>query len=266
MLKTQPENTALDLAGELLALDPGIRYVALAQGDLLTTVAREGPAGASSAESDRFEELLVNPTILGLAGRRGAIDCGGLLFFVARYGHFFQLVLPLADGHLSVCIELSANVLQLAGRIRERMGLSWPAAEPGAALLEDPRVVLPEDAEMPAAARTGYALSPEIRYVAVRLGERLVLTSRVAADATSGTSTDRYEELLVNPTLLTIAGQRGAIDCGGLHYLVLRYGLFFAAALPLPGGHITLSFPPESDPFGFDDALLRLPRGYSLSG
>ena len=40
----------------------------------------------------------------------------------------------------------------------------------------------------------------------------------------SGLESDRYEELLVNPTLLTLATQRGNIDCGGLKYLIVRYG------------------------------------------
>ena len=42
----------------------------------------------------------------------------------------------------------------------------------------------------------------------------------------------RYEELLVNPTLLELTRQRGNIDCGGLEYLVIRYGNFFQLVLP----------------------------------
>lgn len=40
---------------------------------------RERPdlADASSSESDRYEELLVNPTLITLARQRGEIDCGG---------------------------------------------------------------------------------------------------------------------------------------------------------------------------------------------
>ncbi|HEX6048536.1 MAG TPA: hypothetical protein VFZ21_04685 [Gemmatimonadaceae bacterium] len=33
---------------------------------------------------------------------------------------------------------------------------------------------------------------------------------------------DRYEELIVNPTLITLTKQRGDIDCGGLEFLVIR--------------------------------------------
>jgi hypothetical protein len=61
-----------------------------------------------------------------------------------------------------------------------------------------------------------FAIGPQIRSVAFGSGQHVVLRERpVLADASSSES-DRYEELLVNPTLLTLAGQHGDIDCGGL--------------------------------------------------
>lgn len=74
-------------------------------------------ADSSSPESDRYEELLVNPTLLTLAGRRGNIDCGGLDYIVIRYGAFFQLVIPTDTGHVSVCLAPDADVPRLTDRI-----------------------------------------------------------------------------------------------------------------------------------------------------
>jgi hypothetical protein len=62
-------------------------------------------AGASSSESDRYEELFVNPALLTLARQRGNLDCGGLRFVVVGYGNFHQLVLELPEGHASVCFD-----------------------------------------------------------------------------------------------------------------------------------------------------------------
>lgn len=64
---------------------------------------------ASSSDSDRYEELLVNPTLLTLATQRGNIDCGGLRYLIVGYGHFHQLVVPGTTGHLSVAFELDSN-------------------------------------------------------------------------------------------------------------------------------------------------------------
>jgi hypothetical protein len=67
-------------------------------------------------------------------------------------------------------------------------------------------------------------------------------------DASSNVS-DRFEELLVNPTLLLLAQQRGDIDCGGLRYIIIRYGHFFQVVVPNPqGGHVSVAVEPDSDP------------------
>jgi len=74
---------------------------------------------ASSQESDKYEELLVNPTLLTLVRQRGNIDCGGARFVLVRYGNFYQLVIDLPDGHASICFELGSNPLEFADTIRE---------------------------------------------------------------------------------------------------------------------------------------------------
>ena len=93
-----------------------------------------------------------------------------------------------------------------------------------------------------------FDLTPDVRYVAVyRHGE---LSSRQRPDLTlaSAPESDRYEELLVNPAVLTLTRQRGDIDCGGLDYIVIRYGNFFQFVAPIDGGHVSVAFEPDADP------------------
>lgn len=108
----------LQLIETLLALSEDIRYVAVYHEGILTCLEREGRSGASSSESDKYEELLVNPTILTLVQQRGNIDCGGARFVLIRYGNSYQLVTPIRGGHVSVCIESYANPLQLVEPIQ----------------------------------------------------------------------------------------------------------------------------------------------------
>jgi hypothetical protein len=116
------------LLDSLFALSGEVRYVALYVGDDLAMRQRRGISEASASESDRYEELLVNPTLLTLAGQRGRIDCGGLDFILIRYGNFFQLVHPLKVGHVSIAIEPEADPLSLVPGVRQILnqhGL-WP--------------------------------------------------------------------------------------------------------------------------------------------
>lgn len=94
----------IDDFAALFAL-PQVRYVALRSGDQVMMRQKDGLAGPSASESDRYEELLVNPTLLTLAGQRGRIDCGGLEYLLVGYGNFRQLVVPTRDGHVSVALE-----------------------------------------------------------------------------------------------------------------------------------------------------------------
>jgi hypothetical protein len=113
-----------DLIERVLGLSADIRYVAVYLNGRLRFSERPGLAQASSSESDKYEELIVNPTLLTLTRQRGEIDCGGLDFVLIRYGSFFQLVLPLPGGHLSVGIEPHADPLLLVPRVRAAAGVS----------------------------------------------------------------------------------------------------------------------------------------------
>ncbi|MBW2001828.1 MAG: hypothetical protein JRI30_04860, partial [Deltaproteobacteria bacterium] len=67
-----------------------------------------------------------------------------------------------------------------------------------------------------------FAISDNIRYVAIYRDGKLEIRSKGGTEGASSLETDRYEELLVNPTLIKLASQRGNIDCGGLEYLIVR--------------------------------------------
>ena len=102
---------------KIFDLSNSIRYVARYDGDQLETKPKAGTVGASASETDRYEELLVNPTLLKLSSQRGNIDCGGLRYVLVRYGNFFQFVLPTPEGHISVCIEPDADPVEIGNRI-----------------------------------------------------------------------------------------------------------------------------------------------------
>jgi hypothetical protein len=95
-----------------------VRYVALYLDGQLTLRERPGLANASASESDKYEELIVNPGVLTLVRQRGNIDCGGVEFVVIRYGNFWQTVWPVKGGHVSLGLELFANPLEHAKAIQ----------------------------------------------------------------------------------------------------------------------------------------------------
>jgi hypothetical protein len=108
----------------LLAIAPEVRYVATYLDGVHASAQRPGLEGASSSESDKYEELIVNPTLLKLVTQRGNIDCGGAKWVVIRYGNFFELVVPVPGGHLSVGIELGGDPLSIAEKV---LGLAFKA-------------------------------------------------------------------------------------------------------------------------------------------
>jgi len=118
MLQQTMGTTLQHLIDSLFAQSPAIRYVAVYQDGVLTSATKPSVADASASESDKYEELLVNPTLLTLVTQRGNIDCGGLQFVVIRYGNFYQFVAPYAGGHISIAIEPDADALQVVGLIR----------------------------------------------------------------------------------------------------------------------------------------------------
>lgn len=110
------------LIDRLLALSPDVRYVAVYVDGVLQSRERAGLAAASEAESDRYEELLVNPTVLTVTFQRGSIDCGGLRYVVIRYGNFYQCVFPVSGGHVSIALETTADLGRHLEIIEDRLG------------------------------------------------------------------------------------------------------------------------------------------------
>jgi len=105
----------------IFSLSEDIRYIAVYTDGKLISSYKQGVAAASSSESDKYEELIVNPTILTLAKQRGNIDCGGAEFVLIRYGNFYQFIVPMQNGHVSVCIEPHADPLRLAEPIQSAL-------------------------------------------------------------------------------------------------------------------------------------------------
>ena len=103
---------------ELFKFSKNIRYVAIySNSDLIFEQKEAVNTSASSGETDRFEELLVNPTLLTLATQRGNIDCGGLNYLIIGYGNFYQLVKSIPKGHISICLEKETDLNNLPEEI-----------------------------------------------------------------------------------------------------------------------------------------------------
>ena len=105
------------MINDIFALSNDVRYVAIYRDGRLETQSKEDTIGASNLESDRYEELLVNPTLITLATQRGNIDCGGLDYLIIKYGNFYQFVLPVSWGHISVCIDKNADPVFLGAKV-----------------------------------------------------------------------------------------------------------------------------------------------------
>jgi hypothetical protein len=110
-----------------------------------------------------------------------------------------------------------------------------------------------------------FAISPKVRYIAVLRGKELELRERPGLAGASASETDRYEELLVNPAVLTLLRRRGELDCGGLDHVWIRYGNFWTGLFPTTDGHVNVGLEPEEVPTEYVDriraVLARLPGG-----
>lgn len=98
-----------------------VRYVAIYRDGTITSRERSDLANASSSESDKYEELFVNPTLLKLLEQRGNVDCGGLRYVIIRYGNFFQYVKSWKGGHISISIEPEADLPASIGVIERTL-------------------------------------------------------------------------------------------------------------------------------------------------
>jgi hypothetical protein len=129
-----------ELAEAVLRASEHIRYVAMRSDGQLWLRERAQLHNASSSESDRYEELIVNPTLLTLVRQRGDIDCGGAQFVLIRYGNFFQFVAPLADGHISIGMEPDCDPLAVVKKVLPVVRYHYAPGLHGANLLVAERV------------------------------------------------------------------------------------------------------------------------------
>lgn len=106
------------LSERLFHLEPRIRYVALNQKGQIEDM-RQNPRHPSynPPESDRIEELIVNPTVLEITARRGNIDMDGIRYVIIRYGTQYQLLLPYRDGHLSIGVNQEDDPIEIARKV-----------------------------------------------------------------------------------------------------------------------------------------------------
>ena len=103
-----------------------IRYVALYINDHLVYKQKEETSGSSSAETDKYEELLINPTLLKLASQRGNIDCGGLNHLIVEYGNSHQIVKSVPAGHISICLQQESDLNNLPNIIFDYLSKNYP--------------------------------------------------------------------------------------------------------------------------------------------
>ena len=108
----------MTIARDLLALDESVRYAAVNRGGAIEEMLQsdEHPS-FNPPETDRLEELVVNPVGLELFARRGNLDLGGVRFLVVRYGLQFQVILPIPGGHLSIGVDESGDPVSIAERV-----------------------------------------------------------------------------------------------------------------------------------------------------
>jgi len=103
------------LAPRLFAADPNVRYVAVNQNGRITEMEQRAAwSSLNPSETDRLEELVVNPIVLEAASRRGNIDLDGVRAVIIRYGLLDQVILPFGSGHVSVGVQQGADVVRIA--------------------------------------------------------------------------------------------------------------------------------------------------------
>jgi hypothetical protein len=105
----------------IFSVSRGIRYVAVYTDGKLVTSSRQDLLNPSSSESDKYEELIVNPALLTLVTQRGNIDCGGAEYVLIRYGNFYEFVKPVRSGHISIGIQLDSDPLKIIPLIEDEL-------------------------------------------------------------------------------------------------------------------------------------------------
>ena len=112
------------LSTRLFALEPKIRYVAVNQnGKILEMEQSSAHPSYNAAETDRIEELVVNPIVLEITARRGNLDMDGIRYVIIRYGTQYQLLMPYQNGHISIGVELQDDPVEIARTVTRALNL-----------------------------------------------------------------------------------------------------------------------------------------------
>src|ERR1700681_1149609 len=112
------------LRTQLFRMEPKFRYVEVTQKGKIVEMAQSSSHPSNNPnETDRMEELIVNPIVLELVARRGNLDMDGSRYVVIRYGTQYQLLIPYGEGHLSIGVELQDDPLQIASKITAALKL-----------------------------------------------------------------------------------------------------------------------------------------------
>lgn len=136
MARTTYSQPASDRADRLISaiFDLGaIGYVALCSGQEVLLRIAPGLVSTTTEETNFYEELLVNPTLLKLASQRANLDCEGLRYIAIGYGTFVQLIMLMKDGHVSIGVSRKANTGELAARVQSLLqdhGQAWEPPTP----------------------------------------------------------------------------------------------------------------------------------------
>jgi hypothetical protein len=110
-----------------------------------------------------------------------------------------------------------------------------------------------------------FSLSEDIRYVAIYANGDLISSERPDIKNTSNSYSDKYEELIVNPTLLKLVTQRGNIDCGGIEYVIIKYGSFYEFVMPIKEGHLSIGIEHDSDLMTIVNTIQLLVKDYFIN-
>lgn len=103
------------LSAHLFRLEPRIRYVAVNQnGQIVEMEQSPSHPTLNPHDTDRIEELIVNPIVLEIAARRGNLDMDGVRYVVIRYGTQFQVLMPYRDGHISIGVNAQDDPVAIA--------------------------------------------------------------------------------------------------------------------------------------------------------
>ena len=113
-----------ELGPKLFKFDPKIRYVSINRNGTIVEMTQNPDLPMYNPhDTDRTEELVVNPTVLDLLRRRGSLDQYGVKFVVIHYDEFYQVVMPYEDGHLSIGVELTADVIDVVKRVTKLLDI-----------------------------------------------------------------------------------------------------------------------------------------------